>query len=159
MSVRVTNRSESARNATAATFRPPVRVKRAANTVSVSIASENSRRIRVGVRTVALTSAGGVRSSAVLLTEFCRPGVPPLGSVEAIQLSASEQGLVGLIFSSDQPPCAFTGSRYHASEHVSSSIGAGAGVAASSRTRSPVILSVGQLVTPMMRTAGPSSVR
>src|SRR5687768_4260432 len=90
--------------------------------------------------------AGPVTSGLSALIEFSFPGVPPLTSSEAAQLSSSPQGLLGSINSSDQPPSFFISSRYQRSVNFTESIVRPA--AFFSITTSPALFSDGNVLVP-----------
>src|SRR5690349_9189169 len=71
---------------------------------------------------MAARSLGPVRSGLSAETEFCFPGVPPVSSSEAIQLSPSPQGLFTSMSSRDQPPAFFSSDLYQVSEYFTTSI-------------------------------------
>ena len=59
--------------------------------MALSSFSEKYRRTVVALRATARSRVGAVASGLAARTELARPGVPPLGSVLAVQLSAPAQ--------------------------------------------------------------------
>src|SRR5262245_3015060 len=71
---------------------------------------------------MAARSWGPVKSGLSAKTEFCLPGVPPISFSDAIQLSASPQGLFTSMSSSDQTPAFFSTDLYQVSEYFATSM-------------------------------------